>query len=224
MRKKTHWWDPCLKYWNKKKRNGFSLIEVLIITSILGVISATSIFAYQSIVARGRDSERKSNLQQIRVALEDYYNDNGCYPAAIDLDTCGGSELSPYLSIYPCDPGDGQPYLYVPEADACEGYRLQVHLENESDPAIAESGCDGEYGCGYSPTYNYGIASGVPVTSTEPVPQPSASPGSFGGDYACDQSGACNVYSDPEAAGCPISFAQSDCQNVCSNPAYRCDQ
>lgn len=213
-----------MKYWKKKKKTGFSVIEVLIITAILVLLSVASIFAYQTVMARGRDSERKSDLQQIRIALEDYYNDNGCYPDASQLDSCGGSELSPYLSIYPCDPGSLDPYLYVPAADACDGYRLQTHLENETDPVIAEIGCDGMYGCGYSPTYNYGIASGITLVSSDPLPQPSASPGTYGGDYACDANGTCNVYADPEAAGCPISFAQTDCQNVCSNPAYRCNQ
>ena len=73
-------------------------------------------------------------------------------------------------------------------------------------------------------TYNYGIASGVSIVSADPFPQPSASPGTYGGDFACDAQGTCNAYSDPQAAGCPISFAQTDCQNVCSNPAYRCTQ
>lgn len=220
----TCWGPVCRRYLKRKKKMGFSLIEVLIIVAILGVISVSSIFAYQSITARGRDSERKSDLQRIATALEEYYNDHACYPARADLLTCGKSELSPYLSEYPCDPANEQPYLYVPADDQCDGYRLQAHLENESDPIIAKLGCDGAYGCGYTPTYNYGVSSGVSLTSSEPLPQPSASPGTYGGNFACDPEGACNSYADPEVAGCPISFAQTNCQNVCSNPAYRCAQ
>lgn len=219
------WWSEVgMKYWRKKKKTGFSMIEVLIIIVILGLLSVGSIFAYQAIVTRGQDSERKSDLQRIQTALEDYYNDNGCYPPREQLLSCDGDELSPYVSDYPCDPATGQPYLYVPEADACDGYRLQAHLANDDDPVIASLNCDGAYGCGYSVFYNYGVSSGVTVASSEPLPQPSASPGTFGGEFACDREGACNSYSNPELAGCPISFAQANCQGVCANPAYRCTQ
>lgn len=39
---------------------------------------------------------------------------------------------------------------------------------------------------------------------------------------ACDPSGKCNSYSNPAAAGCPITFTDTTCNNLCSDPAKRC--
>ena len=39
---------------------------------------------------------------------------------------------------------------------------------------------------------------------------------------ACDPSGKCNSYSNPTAAGCPTTFTDTTCNNLCSDPAKRC--
>lgn len=39
---------------------------------------------------------------------------------------------------------------------------------------------------------------------------------------ACDPSGKCNNYSNPTAAGCPVAFTDTTCNNLCSDPAKRC--
>lgn len=39
---------------------------------------------------------------------------------------------------------------------------------------------------------------------------------------ACDPSGKCNSYSNPAAAGCPINFTDTTCNNLCNDLAKRC--
>lgn len=39
---------------------------------------------------------------------------------------------------------------------------------------------------------------------------------------ACDPSGKCNNYSDPKSAGCPVTFTNTSCDNLCSDPSKRC--
>lgn len=142
---------------------GLSLIETLIVITILAILILMGIMAMQKQITKGRDAERKADLEKIKLALEDYYNDNDCYPVATWLVICGAS-LSPYLKEIPCDPQTGDPYEYLPVA-SCAGYRVLTALENQNDPSSLTVGCDGTV-CGTNSPYNennYGISQGVQV-------------------------------------------------------------
>ena len=142
------------------------MIELLIILVIVSILLMLFMFAGQLHIRRARDSERKSDLERIKIAFEDYYNDNSCYPPPEILDTCSSSALQPYLTQVPCDPVDQVPYLYVPNIDnRCSGYRLFARLADENDPKIETLGCGGASECGMGPGFNYGISVGMGLVS-----------------------------------------------------------
>ena len=91
----------------KKLLKGFTLIELLVVISIIGIMIAVGTTSYQKAVKLSRDSKRKTDLEQIRQALETYRSENGTYPATSDL-------LVPsYISTLPEDPkGPTYPYTY----------------------------------------------------------------------------------------------------------------
>jgi prepilin-type N-terminal cleavage/methylation domain-containing protein len=213
-----------------KGQLGVTLVEILIVIAIIGLLGVALTVGYSRQLARSRDATRKDNLEDIRVAFEDYYNDNECYPPVDTLSQCGSATLSPYLKEIPCDPADEQPYKYFTfQNDACRGYRVLVRLENTDDPFITSMGCDKINGCYYDDkSYNYGIAMG----------------GSFlGGDW--DEPGAwvigvdgvCTFYTEELLAegDCPTEyqtyntcFAVSGCTGGCTEedvPLYlRCER
>jgi type II secretory pathway pseudopilin PulG len=217
------------------------MIELLIVIAIVVILFVVLLLSLRTQVSRGRDAERKTDLERIKVAFEDYYNDNNCYPGEGVLEHCESADLQPYLQSIPCDPLDGQPYLYVPlSSDNCEGYRVYTGLEATGDPSIEEVGCDQEDGCGYGADYNYGISSGVAVYDEDATPFPSPSPSSAPAssnpspsvspsasplyEYACDNDGVCNRYNHGEAPdSCPVTFLSSDCDNGCGDPVVRCE-
>lgn len=151
------------------------MIELLIVIAILGVLLALLIATLGTgQLEKSRDARRKDNLSRIKIAFEEYYNDNGCYPEPGVLDECGSNTLSPYMSSVPCDPTTKLPYIYVPNEDNCSGYRVYAALERSDDPVVGELGCQG--GCGVvedwmidsndprDPNdYNYGVSEGVAV-------------------------------------------------------------
>ncbi len=151
-----------------KQLKGFTLIEILVVVAILGILLIISFFFFQRHMMRARDAERKSDLERIEIAFEDYYNDNGCYPTADALYTCGSTNLSPYLKEVPCDPLTQRPYVidYL-NGDPCKGYRVLAALEIQDDPNITGVGCDEVQGCIAAPneSYNYGTAKGAGVGS-----------------------------------------------------------
>lgn len=71
---------------NKTKR-GFTLIEMMVVISIIGLMSSVVLSAVTSARVKARDTQRKTQTAQFRNALELYFSANGRYP-------CGNSSCS----------------------------------------------------------------------------------------------------------------------------------
>jgi len=140
-----------------RKNFGFTMIEALIVVTVIGILGAMAIFAAKLQIAKGRDARRKSDLAKIQKALEDYMNDHGCYPDSLE---CGAS-FSPYLTAIPCDPINSPYFNYFYSYNAAESckswYKIYTRLEYTKDPIIEKVGC--KDGCGPSNNYNYWVSS-----------------------------------------------------------------
>lgn len=139
------------------KNRGLTMIELLVVLAILSIFILAALFAYKTQLAKGRDARRKADLNKLQKILEDYLNDENCYP---DNLTCGVS-FTPYLSQVPCDPVNNIYYNYFYSYDdglTCrKWYKIYSKLENTKDPIIERMGCAS--GCGPSGNYNYWISS-----------------------------------------------------------------
>ena len=62
------------------KQSGFTLIELMIVVAIIGVLSAVAIPQYQNYVARAQVAEGFSLLASGKMAVSEYYNENGSFP------------------------------------------------------------------------------------------------------------------------------------------------
>jgi len=67
---------------NIKYARGFTLIELLVVIAIIGLLSSIVLVNVHTAQMKARDDRRMMDLEQIRNALELYYNDNGYYPGA----------------------------------------------------------------------------------------------------------------------------------------------
>lgn len=65
-----------------QKQNGFTIVELLIVIVVIGILAAITIVAFNGVQQRGRDAQRKSDINSIAKALEVYYLDKGYFPAA----------------------------------------------------------------------------------------------------------------------------------------------
>jgi prepilin-type N-terminal cleavage/methylation domain-containing protein len=61
-------------------QKGFSLIELLVVIVIIMLLGTISVVALNDQRAKSRDSQRISDIRQIRTALEFYRSDEGEYP------------------------------------------------------------------------------------------------------------------------------------------------
>lgn len=152
---------PILK---RKKNQGISITELLIVITIIAILMVVFMAAFKPWTqqAKARDSRRKSDLQKLKAPLEDYYNDNNCYPLSL------GNLVPDYIGEEPKDPDTGDYYEYYRLEDDCDKYWIYTDLEWQQDSEIVEVGCGA--GCGpegdsqtdpdIKCVFNYGVCGG----------------------------------------------------------------
>ena len=62
-----------------KTQTGVTLIELMIVVVIIGILAMIAVPAYNDYVTRGKIPEATANLSDLRVKMEQFYQDNRTY-------------------------------------------------------------------------------------------------------------------------------------------------
>lgn len=141
------------------------MVELLVVIAVLGVLAAGMVVLINPAgqIQKSRDAQRKSDLEQIQRLVEQYYNDNGKYPATSGyfpiiapctkinriIPSTGsdcldwGTTWTEYSTILPKDPGYkagfvSRNYGYWASTDG-QQYAIYASLEVASDLQVCSS-------------------------------------------------------------------------------------
>ncbi|WP_417066920.1 type IV pilin protein [Niveibacterium terrae] len=110
--------------------HGFTLIEVMIVLAIVAILSAIALPSYSDYVLRSKLPEAFSTLSDLRIKLEQYYQDNSRYADAAAGTTCGIAMPTGKYFTYTCaavDDGGTQTYtLTATGKDSVSGFTYKV--------------------------------------------------------------------------------------------------
>lgn len=190
----------------RKLTKGLTLIELIIVITIIAFLALLILFMTKKPLFKGNDARRKGDIKNLQTAVEEYQNDNNCYPTSTVVTCQPGNGLKPYISAIPCDPVTKASYFYDYDSEhpTCpKWYRIYAKLE------VADSA---GY---YSGDYNY-------YAGSANAPDPSLfSKSSF---YGC-RSGACvPILWDPTRPGpeCDPNSRSRNCDGICGRPQAEC--
>lgn len=139
-------------------KKGFTLIEILVAITIIGIIIGLSAFGLSGSRESARDATRKSDLESIRSALELYRADCNSYPpnssVSVSSPIVGCPPINPntYHSRVPDDPIAARRYIY--NRNSTTSYELCAALEGEDGASVS---CGGSSNCSGGSTCNYRI-------------------------------------------------------------------
>ena len=132
-------------------KKSFSLIEILVVTTIIVLLTTVAIISYSQFTKTARDARRKTDLEQIKAALEMYRSSNDQYYSGSFDNNCGSVNwLSTYIStIY----SDQKPTFYYYCKISANDYTLGTYLETGGSSSCGSCGpstscnfCVGPYG------------------------------------------------------------------------------
>ena len=85
-----------------KAGRGFTLIELMLVITIIGILATIALPMYQSSVTKAREAALQENLFQMRTAIDKFYADQGEYPPSLT-----GLVEKKYIRAVPVDPFTG---------------------------------------------------------------------------------------------------------------------
>lgn len=119
---------------HKISKKGFSLVELLVVITIIAVLSVVAYSAVGGQTGKARNSRRQQDLSTIQSALEIFYiENNNKYPSQLDDGAAGSTDdlVPKYMPKMALDPSTDDLYKYKVQLPAKKEYQLGATLEDE---------------------------------------------------------------------------------------------
>ncbi|MFJ7567431.1 type IV pilin protein [Herminiimonas sp. NPDC097707] len=136
---------------NSRQSAGFTLIELMITVAIIGILASIALPYYGDYVRRGKVQEATSELANMRVKMEQYYQDNRSYAGYVDAAcaTAAGAVVSGKYFTFACATDAATPNVYTITAtgvasQGMDGYKYSLDQNNTKKSTVppgAEVNC-----------------------------------------------------------------------------------
>jgi len=137
----------------KNTKKGFTLIELLVVIAIIGILSSVVLASLSTARQKSRDAKRISDVGQIQLALELFFDASQTYPSTTPTGYAGNDaavkqltalQFMPKTPVPP--PGGSATYLYHGitvaggaadcTGNSCLGYIVGVQLERTDNTVL----------------------------------------------------------------------------------------
>jgi len=144
-----------------KKNQGFTIVELLIVIVVIGILAALVIVTFTGIQQKGRNTERKTDVNALNSHVEAYYAQTGNYPTLANVNdgtwrSTNMKGLDPEAMRDPKAPAttttltsggsSATQYSYTPApancdntTTMCDSYTLESSLEGSTDKYTKKS-------------------------------------------------------------------------------------
>jgi general secretion pathway protein G len=82
-----------------RRREGFTLVELLVVMAIIAILSGVGLFMHNNAVIRARETVLSEDLYKMREAIDRYYADKNKWPSSLDA-----LVEDKYMRAVPIDP------------------------------------------------------------------------------------------------------------------------
>ena len=112
------------------KQSGFTLIELMIVVTIIGVLASIAVPVYRDYTIRTRVSEAASIFAPVKAEFALFYSENGTLPRWADI-----QRIPRTLQSY-----EGEYVTWLTIQHIGTGTRRHVHVRLKNDPRLGDAG------------------------------------------------------------------------------------
>jgi type IV pilus assembly protein PilE len=119
-------------YIKKKSQSGFTLMELMIVVAIIGILASIAVPAYQDYIKKGKAAEATGNLADLRIKMEQCYQDTRDYSSATCAAFCAPTTGAVNFT-YQCTGVDATHYTIEAAGVAAKsmtGFAYSVNQDN----------------------------------------------------------------------------------------------
>jgi general secretion pathway protein G len=102
--------------------HGFTLLELMIVVSVIGILATLAVPSYQSSVVKAKEAALRQDLSTFRDVLDQHKADRGKYPPSLSALVSAG-----YLRAIPKDPFTSATTTWQEISDPVEGGVVDIY-------------------------------------------------------------------------------------------------
>lgn len=113
---------------NIRRAQGFTLVELMIVVVVIGILASIAYPSYSEYVQRSHIAEATSNLADMRIRQERYFQDHKTYVSA---GACGAAPPANDSFAYTCVAPDANSYVVTATGGArMAGFAFNINQDN----------------------------------------------------------------------------------------------